>query len=271
MTDQSLLADTTADLTGSDLDPSYLSTITPSADTHSSEAVDFPSVETTIQDSNAFRTSWIDALRDTVRSKRIPTVSRKRPLDTEEEPAPSIPEDSSKASKIQRPKPARPKKTSLALASIAPLPSLPILDEVKKMIQPRATSPSENETTTASQIDEDELLLSAARIAAESLKNGPSLLENVPNYSYSDPLRSSVRSEGSVHPLSHISRSQSPYSRINGYDVALAPESPLGLGRTLSRTEQRLRLTGGKGLAYKPLSSNLGRVTKKKSKKPLIP
>jgi hypothetical protein len=191
-------------------------------------------------------------------------------LNTEDDPGELVPDDSLKVPKVQKPKLTRPKKTSLALASIAPLPNLPILDEVKKMIQPKAPSTTESETPAASQIDEDELLLSAARIAAESLKNGPSLLGNFPNYSYPDPLRSSVRSERSVHSASDFSRSQSPYSRINGHDVALAPESPLGLGRTLSRTEQRLRLTGGKGLAYKPLPLNLGRITKKKSKKPLM-
>lgn len=42
------------------------------------------------------------------------------------------------------------------------------------------------------------------------------------------------------------------YGRVNGYDVAFAPQAS---GRSLSRSEMRIRSTGAKGLAHKPLSA----------------
>jgi hypothetical protein len=108
------------------------------------------------------------------------------------------------------------------------------------------------------QVDEDEILLSAARIAAETLRTGPRLLDAFSAPSTYEPWRSSFSPGSSVASSVAFSRSQSPQQSVHGYDVALAPETNLGLGRTLSRTEQRLRLTGGKGLAYKPLNFSPG-------------
>ena len=110
---------------------------------------------------------------------------------------------------------------------------------------------SKPEAPKSIQVDEDELLLSAARIAAESLRSGPKLLDGW-SASY-EPRSSSFSPGASLSPSVAYSRSQSPQSFVNGYEVSLAPDKDLGLGRTLSRTEQRIRLTGAKGLAYKPL------------------
>ncbi|KAH8702384.1 SAC3/GANP/Nin1/mts3/eIF-3 p25 family-domain-containing protein [Talaromyces proteolyticus] len=216
-----------------------------------------------------FRQSWIETLRQAAKANRGSTSSRKRPLGAEEIPEsaglkPEIPAfkvQKAVAEEVLKPEPVRqiPKKKSLALASIAPLPTLPILEEVKKMTEPRKWEEDELASSKASQIDEDELLLSAARIAAEQLKNGPKLTGSMPSYAHADSFRSSTSLGRSLNSSTH-SHSASPYARINGYDVALAPETPLGLGRTLSRTEQRLRLTGGKGLAYKPLQLTPGKL-----------
>ena len=169
---------------------------------------------------------------------------------------------------------APPKKTksivqprkSLARASIAPLPTLPILDVVKKLTDKKQVS-EDIEPAPQSQVDEDEILLSAARIAAESLKNGPSLLDemrsysssllNGPGYYSSSVFGKSLSSAGNKDQTSW------PYARIHGHNVALAPDGPLGLGRTMSRTEQRIRSTGGKGLAYKPLDLSSGKTPPK--------
>lgn len=223
--------------------------------------------ESSVGDSVDYRQSWIETLRQSAIDSRNSYVNRKRPLEAEKEEIPLVHEKAKAPSdkpKIRREKvvksksmvaPKKQKKASLALASVAPLPTLPILEKVKKLTE--AKRPAEDETVSSrtSQIDEDEMLLSAARIAAEQLKSGPRLLQKAPNYSsYMDPFRSSSFLSRSVNSESRVSSSSSsPYARINGYDLALAPETPLGLGRTLSRTEQRLRLTGGKGLAYKPL------------------
>jgi hypothetical protein len=220
-----------------------------------------PISEASAEENQDFRKSWIETLRQAAKSKRNIAPNRKRPFEAE----PQVPQarkpnalplqvQDAPNQAVPKPAPARPKpkKASLALASIAPLPTLPILEQVKKMTQIRKQE-DEVESTRASQVDEDELLLSAARIAAEQLRNGPRLLEHTPDYSYLDPLRSSTYLGRSTSSARSSLNAPSPYARINGYEVALAPETPLGLGRTLSRTEQRLRLTGGKGLAYKPL------------------
>jgi nuclear mRNA export protein SAC3 len=169
---------------------------------------------------------------------------------------------------------APPKKTkaivqprkSLARASIAPLPTLPILDVVKKLTDKKQVS-EDIEPAPQSQVDEDEILLSAARIAAESLKNGPSLLDEMRSYSSSLLNGSSYYSSSvfgkSLSSAGNKDQTSWPYARIHGHNVALAPDGPLGLGRTMSRTEQRIRSTGGKGLAYKPLDLSSGKAPPK--------
>lgn len=236
-----------------------------------------PKSEASAEENQEFRNSWIETLKRAAMSQRKTPPNRKRPLEAEP-PAPQAQESDAPLLQTQvapnqdvpKPAPARPKpkKASLALASIAPLPTLPILEEVRKMTQPKKQE-EDVESTRASQVDEDELLLSAARIAAEQLKNGPRLIEHTPDYSYLDPLRSSTYLGRSMSSARSSLSAPSPYARINGYEVALAPETPLGLGRTLSRTEQRLRLTGGKGLAYKPLQLTPDRETEtgKKAKR----
>lgn len=231
-------------------------------------AKEFSRSESAISESSTSRRSWIETLRKSAMENRTSRVNKKRPLEAEalqpeEEIAASVDEPSVQVGldeEVPKPKRAhRKQKKSLALASIAPLPTLPILEQVKKLTEVKRPLDDETVSSRTSQIDEDEMLLSAARIAAEQLKNGPRLIDRTTDHLYMDPFRSSIHGR-SVNSDSRLSSSlssslsgSSPYARVNGYDVALAPETPLGLGRTLSRTEQRLRLTGGKGLAYKPL------------------
>ncbi|PWY72892.1 hypothetical protein BO70DRAFT_364668 [Aspergillus heteromorphus CBS 117.55] len=210
-----------------------------------------PSVDekpTSTSDADSRRTAWLSTLRDAAIKRRENTLaSRKRGL---EEPEPVPTEGAPKAAKVPKPA-ATPYKKSLAQASTKPLPKLPILEQIESMTARKPVEPK-SEASKSVQVDEDELLLSAARIAAESLRSGPRLLDSWPT-PY-EPQSSSFSPGGSASSHFSFSRSQSPYSSyVNGYEVSLAPDSDLGLGRTLSRTEQRIRMTGAKGLAYKPL------------------
>ncbi|KAF4215506.1 hypothetical protein CNMCM8980_007047 [Aspergillus fumigatiaffinis] len=198
------------------------------------------------------RLAWLDTLKEAANKRRQTlSTSRKRILHEEDEQ--ELKRSEPKAPKIAKPEAPTPRKVSMALSSIKPLPKLPILERIEAMAARKPAKEEKPEVPKPRQVDEDELLLSAARIAAESLRSGPRLLDH---WSTHPEPRSSVFSPRSSLSSSHsFSRSQSPNSyQVNGYDVALAPDRDLGLGRTLSRTEQRIRLTGGKGLAYKPLN-----------------
>ncbi|KAF4277336.1 hypothetical protein KXW65_007067 [Aspergillus fumigatus] len=211
------------------------------------------------------RLAWLDTLKEAA-DKRRQTLSTSRKRILHEEDEQELKQSEPKAPKITQPEAPTPRKVSMALSSIKPLPKLPILEQIEAMTARKSAKKEEPEVPKPRQVDEDELLLSAARIAAESLRSGPRLLDHWSTYP--EP-RSSVFSPRSSFSSSHsFSRSQSPSSyQVNGYDVALAPDRDLGLGRTLSRTEQRIRLTGGKGLAYKPLNFTPEKGSKGVSKK----
>ncbi|PIG87776.1 leucine permease transcriptional regulator (SAC3) [Aspergillus arachidicola] len=201
-------------------------------------------------DVNDRRLAWIETLREAAaKRRRTSSTSRKRGHEDPEEDLPI--ETGSKAAKLPKAETPVLHKKSMALSSIKPLPKLPILEQIESMTRKPAAKPKP-EPPKPSQVDEDELLLSAARIAAESLRSGPRLIDSWSTRP-SEPRRSSFSPRGSFSSSYSFSRSQSPQSLVNGHDLALAPDTDLGLGRTLSRTEQRLRMTGGKGLAYKPL------------------
>ncbi|KAI9929905.1 hypothetical protein AWENTII_003645 [Aspergillus wentii] len=206
------------------------------------------------------RSAWIEALKETAnRRRQESSAGRKRVYDEQPEQEPV--DTGAKAAKVPKPSPPVPRKPSMALSSIKPLPKLPILEQIESLTARKpAAEQKKPEEPKPSQVDEDELLLSAARIAAESLRSGPKLVHSTS--AYYEPRRSF--SPGSSFSSSlPLSRSMSPpQSHVNGYDLAYAPDNDLGLGRTLSRTEQRLRLTGGKGLAYKPLDFTPGKSRK---------
>ncbi|KAJ5992675.1 hypothetical protein N7451_008399 [Penicillium sp. IBT 35674x] len=151
------------------------------------------------------------------------------------------------------------KEYSLFQASTRTLPTLPCLEPFKESIERKGPTDAEIEAAGRArrqrEIDQDELLLSAARIAAEQLKNGPKIFD--PHPSEITQHRHSYSPHRSFSASTPYSQSMSPpappvYPK-HGYNVAYAPDTPLGLGRTMSRTEQRIRRTGAHGLAYLPL------------------
>lgn len=159
-------------------------------------------------------------------------------------------------------------------------------------------------------IDEDELLLSAARLTANTLANGRHLYNGIrlpDSYAqsmFSRSLPSSIQSfSGDSYSRSHTpgtgtkgmsefsksndvninsasdstssvngvrnSVSNPPVRLVNGYPVALAApdtDETLGLGRSLSRTEQRIRQTGAHGLASIPVPTPGKEKVKSKTK-----
>jgi hypothetical protein len=204
--------------------------------------------------------AWINSLREAADRRRnvvSSQPSRKRVHEQETPPTETI-----KPTKVA--KSQQPAYKSLALSSTKPLPKLPILEQLESMTARKPVEPK-SEPPKPRHVDEDDLLLSAARIAAESLRTGPRLLSVSAPY---EPWHSSF-SPGSSVSSAAFSRSQSPQqspSITSGYEVSYAPDTDLGLGRSLSRTEQRIRMTGGKGLAYKPLN-----LTPKKKMWPTTP
>lgn len=124
------------------------------------------------------------------------------------------------------------------------------------------TTPPKPRTERKSLIDEDELLFNAARMAGNELSR-VRLFEGLPHIreSFSRPSTpSSTFSSSLMDRTNKSTRSASIdglHATVNGYQVALAPQTPLGLGRSLSRTEQRIRQTGARGLAYKPIANLL--------------
>ncbi|KAJ9268400.1 hypothetical protein DTO212C5_5552 [Paecilomyces variotii] len=237
-------------------------------------ASDEPAIEhdqAYLEEKERRRLAWVQALNETANKRRQEfSSSRKRAFEEQEqeqelEKSIGI-SKAEKAVQAEKETARPPKKPSLALASIAPLPTLPILEQVRSMTERKPEPKPAPRGPVSSHVDEDELLLSAARIAAESLKNGPSLLESFDPGP--DPFRVSQSFSRSLSSSRSASRGHSPLqSYVNGYEVALAPDTPLGLGRTMSRTEQRIRLTGGKGLAFKPLNFKSDKKVQGKRKK----
>lgn len=184
-------------------------------------------------------------------------------LDERAESEPPAKRPSPKTPKVSATKgPPPPPKFSMAMSSIKPLPTLPILERVKALTERKPLSEEEFETARprSVQVDEDEILLSSARIAAEQLRSGPKLSDSWSGYS--EPRRASFSPSSRFSSSLPYSASSSPPQGLRrSYDVAFAPDTPLGLGRTMSRTEQRIRMTGAHGLAYKPLDFQKGNFT----------
>ncbi|WEW56441.1 actin cytoskeleton and mitosis protein [Emydomyces testavorans] len=148
------------------------------------------------------------------------------------------------------------------MARLSPEQSLTAEELLARELSKQKATPPKPRTEQKSLINEDELLFSAARMAGRELSrinlfDGlPRLRESVSRPSTpSSPLSSSVLEQAKKRNRS--ASIDGLHTTVNGYEVALAPPTPLGLGRTLSRTEQRIRQTGAKGLAYKPIASIL--------------
>lgn len=164
--------------------------------------------------------------------------------------------------------PPEPPKYSLGKSLMKTIPTLPILDRVKALTERKEPTEAEIKAAEAAktarqrQIDEDELLFSAARIAAEQLRTGPKIFDPSAD---SDQRRFSYSPSSAFSASTPYAKSVSPPVGSHRYQVAYAPDTPLGLGRTLSRTEQRIRSTGAHGLAYKPLDFTAANKDKRES------
>jgi hypothetical protein len=182
----------------------------------------------------------------------------------------SLREERLKASKLLTPEESLPpaKRFSLAESSIKALPTLPCLERAKALLEKRpASAEPDTEVTRKRQreIDEDEMLLNSARIVAEQLRTGPKIFDDMSPQSLAEYNAYHAyweeRGKRSRSYSNSISPSITPYAQSasppqfprHPYEVAYAPDTPQGLGRTMSRTEYRIRMTGGHGLAYKPL------------------
>lgn len=193
---------------------------------------------------------------------------RKR-LQEEQALADSMREERLKASNLSTPEesPAPTKKFSLAESSIKALPTLPCLERAKALLDKKPAPEPESEAVKKRQreIDEDEMLLNSARIVAEQLRTGPKIFDEMSPQSMAEYNAYHTyweeRSKRARSYSNSLSPSITPYAQSasppqfprHSYEVAHAPDTPQGLGRTMSRTEYRIRMTGGHGLAYKPL------------------
>ncbi|KAJ5754676.1 hypothetical protein N7533_004219 [Penicillium manginii] len=227
-----------------------------------------PNLDPPAEETEAERqASWKEFIRQTSEKQKKEAEeqarSRKRALDESAEAEMSRERSSSKVLKTSGSSESSPpaKKYSLAEAYAKALPKLPCLDRVKALIERK--TPAEDEIQVSKphnrQVDEDELLLNAARIAAEQLRTGPKIFDPSSEY---DARRSSYSPSASYFN-SPYSLSQSP--RPHGYKVVHAPNVPEGLGRSMSASERRIRATGAHGLAYKEL--DFSQVDKRKEKR----
>lgn len=175
---------------------------------------------------------------------------------------------------------------SVYKAENRPMPKLPILEKLeeklaraKALCEPKPPTPEqlqyieEARLKRARQVDEDEIALSRARILAEKLRNGPGIFDG-----WTGPIRQPWH-DLNWNPAARIlekyhSRNITPHSHYplpprltlihtaRGYEVAYAPDTP---DRPMSRTEQRIRRTGARGLANVPL--NFERYKREKEQK----
>ncbi|KAJ5176742.1 uncharacterized protein N7482_002619 [Penicillium canariense] len=200
--------------------------------------------------------------KEAKRKRKRALEERALATSTREEPGAKVLKVSSDSTESSPP----PKTFSLAESSIKALPTLPVLERAKALIEQKSVYEPDPEIAKKRQrqIDEDEMLLNSARIAAEQLRTGPKIFDEVSPQSMADynayheywaERGKRTRSYSSLSPsVTPYAQSASPpaFPR-HPYEVAYAPDTPLGLGRTMSRTEYRIRMTGGHGLAYKPL------------------
>lgn len=200
-------------------------------------------------------------------------AKRKRTLEESTAAETAKEEPDPKAAKVSETMETPSARRSLLLKYLEEIPELPILKRTRELLEKKP--PTEEEIEAAkpkpSLIDQDELRLNRARILAEQLRSGPSLLdrdmmegvrrmhERDARYQrlcdrlgyLADKYRNKFDSimSGSASTSRSYSHSISPPS--HGYKVAYAPDPPPG--GSLSRAEERIRRTGARGLAYKPL------------------
>ncbi|KAJ9485033.1 hypothetical protein VN97_g8326 [Penicillium thymicola] len=195
--------------------------------------------------------------------KKSKVHEKKRVLDEESEPQPEEQGPSTKVPKVSPEDEDVPFKFSVYKADNRPMPKLPILEKLEEKLA-RAKALCEPTRLTeeqvqyieearlkrARQVDEDEIALSRARILAEKLRTGPGIFDGW---------------TGKIREPWHDPK-WNPVARIaeKGHEVAYAPDTP---NRPMTRTEQRIRRTGARGLAHVPLDFERHRREKEKMAK----
>ncbi|KAG0155990.1 hypothetical protein PDIDSM_3166 [Penicillium digitatum] len=205
--------------------------------------------------------------------KKSGVLKKKRVMDEQTESQPEEQGPSTKVPKVSTGDEYVPFKFSVYKAETRPMPKLPILEkleeklarakalcEPKRLTEEQLQYIEEARLKRARQVDEDEIALSRARILAEKLRTGPGIFDGWAGKSrepWHDPNRNPVaRIVDKYHarkisqPTSHVPPRLTLNRTTRGYEVAYAPDTP---GRPMSRTEQRIRRTGARGLAHVPL------------------
>lgn len=120
---------------------------------------------------------------------------------------------------------------------------------------PPNAAPHKATTLPAAMVDEDDDLLRQARKVRETMSEGAEWYKT-----YAVNIEKEIEEhEERRRSLSQASTTSSPHpsasglAMVNGYEYLPGPEIP---GRSLSRTEQRIRRTGAHGLATKPIGGS---------------
>jgi hypothetical protein len=120
---------------------------------------------------------------------------------------------------------------------------------------PPNAAPYKATTPPAAMVDSDDDLLRQARKVRETMSEGAEWYKT-----YAVNIEKEIEEHDELRrSLSQASTTSSPHpsasglAMVNGYEYLPGPEIP---GRSLSRTEQRIRRTGARGLATKPIGGS---------------
>ncbi|CAI7603231.1 unnamed protein product [Penicillium glandicola] len=200
-------------------------------------------------------------------------LKTKRVLDEQTEPQPEEEGPSAKVPKVSTEDEHVPFNFSVYKAENRPMPKLPILEkleqklahakalcEPKRLTEEQLQYIEEARLKRARQVDEDEIALSRARILAEKLRTGPGIFDgwtgkvrepwHEPNWNPISRILEKYHARNIPQPTCYVPPRLTLNRTARGYEVAYAPDTP---DRPMSRTEQRIRRTGARGLAHVPL------------------
>ncbi|KAJ5165124.1 SAC3/GANP/Nin1/mts3/eIF-3 p25 [Penicillium coprophilum] len=200
-------------------------------------------------------------------------IKKKRVLDEQIEFEPEEQGPSTKVPKVSTEEDHVPFKFSVYKAENRPMPKLPILEkleeklarakalcEPKRLTEEQLQLIEEARLKRSRQVDEDEIALSRARILAEKLRTGPGIFDgwtgqirqpwHDPNWNPVARILEKYHARNIPQPTSYVPPRLTLNRTARGYEVAYAPDTP---DRPMSRTEQRIRRTGARGLAHVPL------------------
>lgn len=128
--------------------------------------------------------------------------------------------------------------------------SKPVTSSTQKSSSKAISTKASTTATTAD--DDDEALFAELRQLRESLAEGATWYQSENQQLSSSPhAPTTTTATDSISPQQHLTTDHNGLSKVNGYTF-----SPSTSG-IMTRTEQRLRRTGGKGFAYKPVPHNI--------------